>query len=231
MKRFYKDVSFARTDLGWAVSLDGRPIKTQEGQPQVVPTEALAAKLAGEWEAQGETIDPTAFRYRDMTDYALDIVARDKDSVVEKLLGYAETDTLCYRADPEDALYRRQQEVWEPLVAGLEAREGLTLHRVSGIIHRPQNPQSLLSLRSRIEGFDAFRLTALEQATSLAASICVGLAAMEDSADPDALWDAANLEEDWQAELWGQDEEAQERREKRRQDFHAAIEFARAAAA
>lgn len=229
MKRFYKEVTTASTELGWTVSLDGRPIKTQGGQPQVVPGEELAEMLAAEWREQGEDIDPSTFRYRDMTDYALDVIARDKDAVVEKLLGYAETDTLCYRADPEEALYRRQQEVWEPIVAGMEAREGVALHRISGILHRPQTEETLARLRSRLEALDAFTLTALEQTTSLAASLCIGLEALEDSADGEALWDAANLEEDWQADLWGRDEEAEERRAKRKGDFLAAIRFAKAA--
>ena len=228
MKRFYKDVTVARTDLGWTVSLDGRPIKTQGGQPQVAPSEKLAEMLAREWRDQGEEIDAGAFRYRDMTDYALDVVSRDKPSLVEKLIGYAETDTLCYRADPEEALYRRQHEVWEPILAGLESREGVALHRISGILHRPQAEESLAKLRARLEALDAFTLAALEQTTSLAASLCIGLETLEDGADGEALWDAANLEEDWQADLWGRDWEAEERRAKRKADFLAAMEFARA---
>ncbi|NNC53934.1 MAG: molecular chaperone [Erythrobacter sp.] len=229
MKRFYKEVTTASTEIGWTVSLDGRPIKTQGGQPQVVPGEELAEMLAAEWREQGEQIDPSAFRYRDMTDYALDVVSRDKASLVEKLLGYAETDTLCYRADPEEALYRRQTEVWEPIVARLEAREGVQLHRISGILHRPQTEETLGKLRSRLEPLDAFTLTSLEQTTSLAASLCIGLEALEDGTDGEALWDAANLEEDWQADLWGRDWEAEERRAKRKGDFLAAIRFAKAA--
>lgn len=226
MKRFYKDVTVARTDIGWTVQLDGRPIKTQGGKPQVLPTETLAEMLAAEWRSQGETIDPSTFRFRDMADYALDVVASDPEPVVEKLLGYAETDTLCYRADPEEPLYRRQQEMWEPLLTAFEAREGVTLHRVSGVLHRPQAEASLARLRERLASLGAFELAALEQLTSLAASLCIGLGALEKDADTEGLWAAANLEEEWQADLWGREEEAEERRAKRKRDFLAAVEFA-----
>ena len=227
MKRFYKDVTVARTDIGWTVQLDGRPIKTQGGKPQVLPTETLAEMLGAEWRSQGETIDPSTFRFRDMADYALDVVASDPEPVVEKLLGYAETDTLCYRADPEEPLYRRQQEMWEPLLTAFEAREGVTLHRVSGVLHRPQAEASLARLRERLASLGAFELAALEQLTSLAASLCIGLGALEGNSDAEALWAAANLEEEWQADLWGREEEAEERRAKRKHDFLAAVEFAR----
>ena len=228
MKRFYKDVATAQTDLGWTVSLDGRPIKTQGGRPQLLPSEAMAEMLAEEWRAQGEEIDPAAFRFRDMADYALDVVARDKDALVAKLLGYAETDTLCFRADPEDALYRRQQEMWEPILVGMEAREGVKLHRISGILHRAQTAETRERLAARLKALDAFTLAALEQTTGLAASLCIGLEALQEGADGEALWTAANLEEDWQADLWGRDEEAEERRKKRKGDFLAAMEFGRA---
>jgi chaperone required for assembly of F1-ATPase len=228
VKRFYKDVSTARTEQGWIVSLDERPLKTQGGQPQVVPSEALVERIAAEWREQGEVIEPASFRHRDMADYALDVVSADSSEVVEKLLGYAETDTLCFRADPEDPLYRRQQEMWDPILEMMEAREGVKLHRISGIRHRPQTAETREKLRARLEALDPFTLTALEQTTALSASLCIGLEALQEDADAEALWNAANLEEDWQADLWGRDEEAEERRTRRKSDFIAAIEFARA---
>ncbi|MXO47186.1 molecular chaperone [Erythrobacter vulgaris] len=228
MKRFYKDVTTARTEQGWIVSLDERPLKTQGGQPQVVPSEALVERIAAEWREQGEVIEPASFRHRDMADYALDVVSADSSEVVEKLLGYAETDTLCFRSDPEDPLYRRQQEMWDPILETMEAREGVKLHRISGILHRPQTADTREKLRARLEALDPFTLTALEQTTSLSASLCIGLEALQENADAEALWNAANLEEDWQADLWGRDEEAEERRTRRKSDFLAAIAFARA---
>lgn len=228
MKRFYKDVTTARTEQGWIVSLDERPLKTQGGQPQVVPSEALVERIAAEWREQGEVIDPASFRHRDMADYALDVVSADSSDVVKKLLGYAETDTLCFRADPEDPLYRRQQEMWDPILETVETREGVKLHRISGILYRPQTAETREKLRARLEALDPFTLTALEQTTSLSASLCIGLEALQGDADAEALWDAANLEEDWQADLWGRDEEAEERRTRRKSDFLAAIAFARA---
>jgi chaperone required for assembly of F1-ATPase len=98
--------------------------------------------------------------------------------------------------------------------------------RVTGIMHKPQNPQAIAAMKAEIDRLDAFQLAALQNTTSLAASLIIGLAALADDADLDALWDAANLEEDWQAELWGKDEEALERRARRAAGFAAAARFA-----
>lgn len=228
MKRFWREAATARNDLGWQVALDGRPIKTQGGNPLVLPNKALADLLAGEWEAQGEEIDPASFRHRDTADFAIDVVAPDRAAAIAALLRYAETDTLCYRADPDEPLWKRQQEVWEPLLAACEAREGVRLQRVSGVMHRPQDAAALEKLRTRLEGCDDFTLAALTTLASLAASLTIALAALEPDADGEALWDAANLEEDWQADLWGRDWEAEERRERRKGDFLGAMVFARA---
>lgn len=229
MKRFWKDVSVEEAEGGWRVALDGRPVRTQGGNAQVVPTRELAGMLADEWRAQDDTIDPAAFPARDMADYAIDHVARDPAATVAKLLGYAETDTLCYRADPDEPLHRRQWEVWEPLVTAFEAREGVRMERVSGIVHRPQRPETLVALRTRLERENAFTLAALEAMASLAASLCVALEAIEPGADAKALWDAAELEEQWQADLWGREDEAEARRSTRQRDFLRAVTFARAA--
>jgi chaperone required for assembly of F1-ATPase len=226
MKRFYKAVTVEAADGGFGVRLDGRAIKTVGGRPQVVPTQALAEAMAAEWARQSEEIDPALFLFRDMADYAIDVVAGDRVSVIGEILPYAETDTLCYRAEPDEAFAARQRMMWEPLLASAEARLGVQFVRVTGIIHKPQPVETLAALRDELEALDAFQLAALRNTTSLAASLVIGLAALRPDADLDALWDAANLEEDWQAELWGKDAEAMERREKRSAAFAAAARFA-----
>jgi chaperone required for assembly of F1-ATPase len=230
MKRFYNVVSVAQGEGGWQVTLDGRAIKTVKGLPQIVPTKGLGQALAEEWDAQGEKIDPASLPLRDMVDYALDVVTHTRADIAGKLVAYADTDTLLYRADPDEPLYTRQQEVWEPILTAFEAREGVAFKRVSGIMHTAQDKAALATLRAKLEKLDPFALAGLEAMTSLAASLTTGMSAMEADADALALWNAASLEEEWQAEQWGRDEEAEERRAKRTKDFLRAAEFVRLSA-
>ncbi|HSG35403.1 MAG TPA: ATP12 family protein [Sphingomonadaceae bacterium] len=229
MKRFYKDVSIEPVTGGWQVMLDGRGIKTQQGNLQIVPSEVLAEALAEEWRGQGEQIDPNSLKLRDHADYAIDVVAPDPAVAIASMLTYAETDTLCYRADPDEPLFLRQLELWEPLLARAEQRLGLKFERVSGIVHRHQRPETLAALKSGLEARDPFTLAALQALTSLSASLVIGLEALEDDAEAEALWQAANCEEDWQAEQWGWERSAETRRAARFADFSRAIEFARLA--
>lgn len=226
MKRFWKQASIVEAEDGWRVLLDGRAIKTVGGRAQVVPTQALATALAEEWAAQGDEIDPALFVYRDMADFALDVVGADRAGQIADLLRYAETDTLCYRGDPGEALTGRQDEVWEPLLTAAERRYDIHFERVAGVLHKPQPEATLRRLRAVLGAQDDFTIAALKQLASLAASLTLALAALEPGADTTALWDAANLEEDWQAELWGKDAEAMDRRARRAAAFAAASRFA-----
>lgn len=227
MKRFYKDVTVSSEDGGFRVCLDGRGIRTQGGNPQIVPSAALAQAMAAEWAEQGETLDTARFVFRDMADYAIDVVAPAPDTARADLMPYAETDTLCYRAEPDEPLAARQRLLWEPLVTMAEARHGVSFTRVSGVMHKPQPEATLSALRAALDPLSPFALAALRNTTSLAASLIIGLAALDPEADLVALWDAACVEEDWQAELWGKDEQAQVHRARRGQAFATAARFAR----
>jgi chaperone required for assembly of F1-ATPase len=226
MKRFYKDVAIAPQDNGWRVTLDGRGVKTQGGRAQIAPTEPLATALAAEWAGQGEEIDPAGFVLRDLADYAIDVIAADRAAVLADLLRYAETDTLCYRAEADEPSHARQLELWEPLLQAAEARWDVHFERVAGIIHRPQPPATLRQLEAVLAVHSDFTLSALLTLTSLSASLLIGLAALESGADIAALWRASELEADWQVEQWGQDDEAEVRASRRLAAFTAAARFA-----
>lgn len=229
MKRFYQQAGTIQQNDGWQVILDGRGVRTAGGRPQIVPSKALAEAMAAEWSSQPETIDPSRFILRDLADYAIDLIATERDQTISTLLGFAETDTLCYRAEPDEPLHARQMQTWEPLLAAAEARWDIHFERISGIIHRPQPAATLARLRAVLTAQSAFALAALHTLTSLAASLVIGLAALEPDAEAEQLWAVAELEGDWQAELWGKDAEAEDRRQRRFAAFSAAMQFARLA--
>ena len=228
MKKFWKEVSTAQTDDGWQVRLDGRGIRTQRGGQQIVPTERAAELLADEWRAQGEKVDAKSFVFRDLADFAIDMVRPDRDGIIAKLLSFANTDTLCYRAAPGEPLFERQEQVWEPLVCTFEDRHKVQLQRVSGIMAIDQGETTLSTLRQRLEGEDDFTLAALTTLASIAASLVVPLAVLDSDGEWSALFAAANAEEGWQAELWGWDAEAEAVRKMRLEAFEKAAQFAEA---
>ena len=231
MKRFWTEATAAPVGSGWQVLLDGRVVKTQAGSAQVVSTAALASAMAAEWQIQGETVDPDSLPLRDLADYAIDVIAPDRAAAAAQLRRYAETDTLCYRAEADEPLFTRQLALWEPLLVAAEVRWDIHFERISGVIHRAQSPATLTRLERVLAAHDDFALAALTTLSALSASLVIALGALEPGADAAELWNSANLEEDWQAELWGSDAEAATRRARRLASFSAAQRFARLASA
>jgi chaperone required for assembly of F1-ATPase len=230
MRRFWRAVTLSRGGGGWQVALDGRGMLTQGCRlPQTVPNRALGELLAAEWESQGEEVDPASFPARDLADFAIDEIAFDQNAAIARLLPYADTDTLCYRAHPDEPLHDHQRREWDPLIERLADRVGARLKPVSGIVHRPQDGAALARLRKLLETYDPFTLAAMETMASLSASLTVPLLFIEDAGDPGTLWDAAELEQRWQRERWGEDEEAAANAARRREAFFHAAAFAAAA--
>ena len=226
MKRFYREVTLDQVPTGFRVLLDGRPIKTQGGKAQVVPTAALGQAMVAEWAGQGETIDLSRFACRDMADYAIDVIAPDPAATIAALAGYASSDTLCYRGFPDEPIAAHQAAQWDPIVTAAEARFDVQFTRISGVMPRPQPPATIAAIDAHIATFDPFTLAALRNLAGLAVSVIIGLAALDPDAPLAALWDAASLEELWQAELWGKEPEAEARRARQYADFLAAARFA-----
>ena len=226
MKRFWREVTVEPEGDGWQVALDGRRVKTAQARAQIVPSPTLAEALADEWRAQPEDVDPAGFGLRDMADYAIDIVANDPADAIRRILAYAEGETLCYRAEPDEPLAARQRATWEPLLKTAEAAHGVRFERVVGILHRAQPAETLATLRAHLETLDPFALAALQTLASIAASLTIGLAALEPGADAETLFTASNLEEDWQAEQWGWDWQAEGTRARKLATFVQAARFA-----
>lgn len=225
MKRFYKSVTTDAVDDGYALLLDGRPVKTPMRLPLVLPTRAVADAVAAEWEGQGDEIVIASMPHTGFANAAIDQVSAQQQRFIEDVAAYGESDTLCYRADPGDPLAQRQDKDWEPLLAWAENRYDIKLIRVAGIIHQPQSPHSLSRLRSPVEAMDPFVLAAFSTLTSIGGSLVSSLALIENAFDSETIWRAISLEELWQEELWGADGEALAARAHRKTAFDAAYRF------
>ncbi|MXO66529.1 ATP12 family protein [Altericroceibacterium endophyticum] len=225
MKRFYKNVSVAPLEGGYQILLDDRGLKTVGGAPQIVPSESLAEAMAAEWAAQGDEVDTGSLFLRDLVDFAIDQIGSDHAAHVDQLLAFGETDTLCYQAAPDEPFFQRQQDLWEPVLTRLENRHDIRFELISGIIHRPQPAATLATLRAKLEQQDAFTMAGLLTLASLAASLTIALTALEGGHDPATLYAISNAEEDWQAEQWGWDAEAEDIRQKRLDAFTQAMHY------
>ncbi|GAB4272360.1 MAG: ATPase [Pararhodobacter sp.] len=224
-KRFWKTVEIVEQDGGFAVALDGRAIKTPAKAPLVLPTRALAELVAAEWRAQGDTINPDTMPATRAANAAIDKVRGQFQEVAELLTAYGGTDLLCYRADGPEELIARQAAAWDPLLEWSAARFGVTWNVTSGVMPAEQAERTLARLAAHVEAFTPFQLTAFHDLVAMPGSLVIGLAVTEGQSTPEDLWQVSRIDEDWQMEQWGPDDEASALAERRRQAFLDAARF------
>ena len=205
--RFYRDVLVEKTDEAYRVLLDGKPIRTPAGAAFDLPSEALAQAIAEEWQAQGENIRPESLPLTRLANTAIDGAAK-RDAFIEQILAFARSDLLCYRATAPQDLVARQAAQWDPLLEWARQRYDAHLRTVAGIGFVEQPPEAIAGLARTLAARDGFALAALAAAATLTGSAIIALGLSEGRCDADEAFAAAQLDELYQAEKWGEDQEA-----------------------
>ncbi len=222
MRRLYKTVEVADAAGGFAITLDGKPMRTPAGHPFVAPTRALADAVAEEWRVQGEKVQPRTMPMTQFVATALDRVPLDRERIVGDLAAFADTDLLCHWAADSEWLAKRQAEKWQPLLDWAKAALGARFTLASGIMPVDQPPETLAAIRRRVAGLDDFTLVAMQSLTGSTGSIVLAFAVAEGRLSAEDAHRLSRLDEDYQIERWGEDYEAADRREAVHADMLAA---------
>ena len=225
MKRFWTTAEAVAEDGGWGVRLDERPLRTLGRVPLLVPAEALAKAIADEWASAGETIEPSAMPLTGLANAAIDRVAADRAAFASGLARYAEADLACYRAEGPKTLFERQHESWDSLLGWARRRFDVDFAVTTGIVHVPQPKPTVERLVHEVAALDAFRLAGLSPLVTIGGSLVAALAVLEGALTPGNAWAAVSIDERWQIEKWGSDDEAELAMANRKRDFLAAARF------
>lgn len=224
-KRFYAEVAVAQHEGGFAITLDGKMVRTPARQVLAVPTEALAQLVAAEWQAQGQEIDPVTMPVTRLVNTALDGVATNAQAIFEDILRFSSSDLLCYRADGPELLVERQRERWDPVIDWAANDLGARFILIEGVMHHEQPREATAAFAITLARHQSpMALAALHTITTLTGSAILALAFAERRLTVEEVWSLAHLDEDWTIEHWGRDEEAEERRAKRFVEFKAAAD-------
>ena len=226
MKRFYRNAAATPRDAGFGIALDGKPLRTPAKAALIVPGRALADAIAAEWNAQGADIAVNAMPLTRLASTAADLVAARRDAIIDEIAAYAGTDLVCYRATHPPELVKRQQIVWQPLLNWLTEYFDAPLHLATGVTPVAQPAESLAAVRAAVAAHDTMMLTALRLATAAGGSVAIGLALIAGRLDADAAFAAAELDENFQIEQWGEDPEQTKRRAGLKDDLNLAERFA-----
>jgi chaperone required for assembly of F1-ATPase len=229
MNRFYKDVTVGQAENGFAVLLDGKPVRTPGRNMLILPTERLAAAIALEWQAQGDEIVATTMPFLRLANTVVDGVAVNRAEVIDAILRFGENDLLCYRAHQPPELAARQRNGWDPLLEWVRQRHGAEMQVAAGLTHVDQSPQALLALRQALEAQSPFALGALHVIAAITGSAVLALAVADEFVSGADAFVLSRIDETYQAEKWGEDAQAARRAENLAQELNKAVELMAAA--
>jgi chaperone required for assembly of F1-ATPase len=221
-KRFYREVTVAGGDGAYEVLLDRRPVRTPEGRPLRLPKAPLAEAIAAEWRAQADLIRLPQMPLMRLVATAFDRVAGDRGAVIDHVIAYAASDLLCYRADEPEDLRRRQENAWQPLVTWATERWDVRFEIASGVMPVGQPAATIAGLGDVVRRLNDLQLTALASVVQASGSLIIGLALVEGRLTAAEAFSLAALDEHYQAERWGADDEADRRRQAVADDMAAA---------
>ena len=224
-KRFYDKVAIGREDGAFTVLLAGRPVRTPQGGVLRLPTAALAAAVANEWGRQGDILRPETMPLTRLAATATDRIAVLRQTVVDAVVDYAGTDLLCYRAEAPADLVALEDRTWQPLLDWAAERWGARMVVSAGVVPVRQPAHAMQALRRAVDQASDLELAALSCVVQASGSIIVGLAVLEDRIDADTAFATALLDEEYQAERWGIDAEAERRRREIATEIRAAASF------
>lgn len=207
-RRFYKSVTVLTVDDGFGVALDARRLRAPNGDVLVLPTRAIAQQVADEWDAQAETINVAEMHVNRLANTALQAIAAAREATAHSVADYAASDLLCYFSEAPSALADRQQAQWGPVLARAGAELGLHFVRATGIIHQDQPPETLAKVKALALEADDFTLAGLAFGVSLFGSAILSLAVQRGWLAGRDAYALSRLDEAFQEEQWGVDEEA-----------------------
>lgn len=226
MKRFWKQAAAVADEGGqWRIELDGRPVRTPARALLLLPGKDLAGAAATEWHEAGETVDPRAMPLTGLANAATDHVAPNPAAFADGLARYAASDLLCYRADSPAKLVAAQAETWDPLLQWARRRFDVDFRVTDGVAPVDQPQATLDRLTQAVHALDPYRLAGLSPLITIGGSLVAALALLEGAASVDEAWDAVSLDERWQLDQWGSDEEAERALSAREADFWTGARF------
>ena len=225
IKRFYKKATLKGKAAPFCVMLDGRPVKTPMRQPLCVTSRAMGRAIVREWNDQEVFIEPETMPVTKYTNTAIDRVEPRRKAIIDEIVAFAASDLICYRAESPAGLVQRQAEIWDPVIEWVKSEYGLAFTTVAGIVYASQPDETLAKTWKLLEQKSSFELVAIHELANLLGSTLLTLALVGGKLTKEQTWAAAHIDEDWNLELWGTDEDTEKRRAARLKEFEGIYRF------
>lgn len=225
MKRFWKNAAIVTAGTSHTVELDGRPVKLPSGKPLATRLHPLAEAIAAEWANAPQNFSPEDLPLTRLASTAQERIAPHRADIIRQLTAYGMNDLLCYRAEAPEDLVARQNKLWGRWLQWAETTHGLQLLSTAGLIPINQPPGTSERLGEILSSHSDDTIAALGVIVPALGSLILGLALTAQALPPREACETALLDELWQEEQWGTEDEALLRRAKLIEDVAVSTRF------
>jgi len=203
--------------------------KTPLGNDIVVPNKLLEDAILQEWQGQGDTksLKRENMPLSQIASIKIDLVQNKRAELINDIISYSDTDSICYRAGDIEELFIRQELVLGPIIAWANRFFSISLIITSGIMPIIQHPHNKIKFAEQLAGYDDWKLAVFASIIKQVGSIVLVFAFIEGAIDAEQLFAYSHLEEEYQDQKWGKDEEKDAKLEQARKEILAAEKFLR----
>ena len=145
-------------------------------------------------------------------------IGKDREEVIDRLVRFSLTDMMLFWGQNED-LVKRQEKIWGPLLEWANEEINTRFIRTQSLDVPEQEKTSGYRLKAFLEKLSDKELAAFYVAALNMKSVLLAAALVKGRINAKQAFEAAYLEELWQAENWGVEEEAEKRRAEVRQEL------------
>ena len=226
MKKFWEKVSIKKISSdSFCVMLDKRILKTPLKRDLVLPNLNLAQEIVKEWDQGSKKINTESMIFYSLISTSLDKIIDNRNLYINDVLDYIDTDLICYRAENPKELVELQKQKWDPIILLIEKYIGTKVSVFQGILPKKQHTNVHSKLNNLINQFNIFEISALHRITNITGSILLSFCIIKKDVPKNEAFELSFLDELWQSENWGFDEESSQKRKEISKELNKSIFF------
>ncbi len=157
---------------------------------------------------------------------AIDEIQNHKEDIIDKLLQFAPTDSLLFWGNNE-SLVKKQEQLWTPILSWANKEINVKYVTTNDLKVPEQEQYSLNNLKKFMENLSDKELAGFYLASINMRSELLAAALVKGYINAEQAFNAANIEELWQAEHWGKEDVSEERRQDLKQELEEIERFLR----
>ena len=226
MKKFWETIEIKKvSSKEFYILLDNKKLKTPLKKELTLSSHLMAKEVLKEWDQRSDIINTDDFVFYGLLSTAIDRVREEKKSYINDIINFIDTDLICYRADNPTDLVSHQNKHWDPIILLIEKYINTKVSVFKGVMPSHQNSKVHHNVKNLVVELSDIQISVLHRITNLIGSVFLALCILKKDLSNKQAFELSFLDELWQAENWGYEEDASVKRKKIRTELNRLILF------